>query len=103
MRLIERRVETAGAEMSCRILFADCGKPLQGEARGGVHGQIKNDQFGFAYRRLFERLAREVQCPDGMPASAKPCGGGGKAKWLAPQFVGSQEQNFHDGDSIARC
>lgn len=85
------------------ILFANRGKPLQSEARGGVHGQIKNDQFGFAYRRLFERLAREVQGPDGMPAFAKPRGGGGKAKWLAAQFVGSQEENFHGSDSITRC
>jgi len=48
MGFVERSVEAAAAEMCCGILFADRSKPLQGDARGGVHRQVKNDQRGFA-------------------------------------------------------
>jgi hypothetical protein len=37
-----------------------------------------------------------------MPAFPQPRGGGSQAKRLAAQFVGSDEKNFHDNDSIAR-
>jgi hypothetical protein len=38
-----------------------------------------------------------------MATFAQPRGRGSQTKRLAAQFVGSQDKNFHDTDSIARA
>ena len=75
MRIVERRVKATGAQSRVGILRADRGKPLQCEARGGVHGEVENDQFGFAKGGFIERLAREIDAADRVSAFAEPgCG-----------------------------
>ena len=58
---IDRGVQSESAQMGGGV---ECPDPLQGahcDPRGGVHGQIKGDQPGGAYRLFVQRLSREVQ------------------------------------------
>jgi hypothetical protein len=84
------------------ILCADCGKPLQSEARRGVHGQVENDHFGFAYRGFVKRLAGKIETANEVSAFPQPSGGRSEAERLTAQFVCREQENFHDNDSITR-
>ena len=48
--LVERSIESTSAKMGRRILCPDCRKPMQSEASGSVHRQIKNQQLSLAQR-----------------------------------------------------
>jgi len=90
MWFVERRVKTAGAQVCPGILRANDRKPLQREAGCGVHGQIEDDQSGFAEGGFVECLAGEIETMHGMLALAEPGGGRSEAKRLAAQFVGGE-------------
>src|SRR5580765_5035990 len=102
MRFVERSVESASAQMCSGIHGTDRGHPLQRQSGGGMHGDIKDDQPGFAERGFFKRLTGKIEAADRVSLTSQPRRRRSQSKGLAAEFISPDEHNIQDHHSIAR-
>lgn len=84
---VHRRIETVKADVRGGIRATDNREKFDGEARGGVHGNVKGDERRAADHFLAERLAREIEASDFIAARTKPCGGRSQTERLAAKLI----------------
>src|SRR5205823_485872 len=96
---IERRVEPEGGYRRRRIDATGLGDHGRRESRRRMHRKMESDQSGAAKQLEAQLLFRRVDAHHVPPAGAKPRRGGGETEWLAPHFIGADEDTAH-GETI---
>src|SRR5271157_5363038 len=66
-----------------------------------MHRHIESNQPRLSHRLFVQGLPRQIQASDRMPAASQPGCGRGQPKWLPPQFVRRNQDDFHGHFIIA--